>query len=161
MSIPKVPSGSNVGRGPSMNIGDYFGREASAYVKGKSNIIPGETAEGQLSLFSNGAFKTPSSMATSGRTVHSRVMKLIAAEAKGNPPFTPSSRVPAGRGTVGARVRLAARTQELAQKRAKAGVKGRPAPGSITPSKPAPKRIGPQSADEAKVDDLFGIPWGK
>lgn len=78
---------------------------------------------------------------------------------KATPPWSGGSS-PRGSGSLRARVKLAARTQELAQKKVKAGVKGRSVPGSIMPSTPTPRRIGPLTAGEAKVDDLFGVPWG-
>ena len=124
----------------------------------RGGIIPSETKSGQLSMLPHnyGAVKTPKPM-TAGE-LHSAVLRGIKESSK--PPFTPSGRVSMSEGTARARVKLAARTQELAQKRAKAGV-GRPVPGSITRSNPRPRRVGPLSAGEAKVDDLFGVPWGK
>lgn len=124
----------------------------------RGGMIPSETAGGQLSMLPHNYGATKVAKGMSPGQLHKAVMRGIREMDKAKPPFTPTG--VASSGPVRARVKLAARTQELAQKRAKAGV-GRPVPGSITRSKPSPRRVGPQSAGEAKVDDLFGVPWGK
>lgn len=133
---------------------------AYKYAK-EGGIIPSETAAGQLSMLPHDYGRVPKRRPMNERELHRAVMRGIKADYASRPPFPATRRVSAVDGPTRARVKLAARTQELAQKRARAGVKGRSVPGSITPSTPSPRRIGPLSAGEAKVDELFGITWGK
>ena len=118
----------------------------------KRALIPGETAAGQLSMLPS-AFGRTTKAAPSAAKVHKELMGMIAKEYAATPPFK-ASRL-AGTGDPRAQVTGLARQEELAMKR-KTKKQRMPKPGQVVPYT-APKRYGPNTRSEQRVDDLFGV----
>lgn len=160
---------------------------AYKYAK-KGGIIPSETSSGQLSMLPHNYGTIPTPKPATAKQIHSAVVsgaaKSLGSKRGGSvqpkPPFSDGKKAV---GSAKQRSKLLARKQELRQKQYNKykqqqlsefgisrhtmsrgyspmqGVNGRPAPGKLYKSAPKGRRIGPNTASEAKVDDLFGKAW--
>lgn len=152
---------------------------AYKYAK-KGGIIPSETPTGQLSMLPHSYGSVPKAAPVNPARVHALLLKGIRESAKSTPPFSGGKKAV---GSAKQRSKLLARKQELRQRQYSKykqqqlnefginsdtmsrgyspmrGVKGRPAPGKPYKTAPKGRRIGPDTASEARVDDLFGKAW--
>lgn len=139
--IPKPKPGSAISPLP---------RPSSYFKGGAGGLIPGETASGQTMLFQGSMFKKPTPRPMSEAHLKRKVMQGIKQDATKKPPFAPSGKVS---GAARDKVKGVARREELARKKNK---KKLPKPGQVVPYD-APKRYGPNTKSEQRVDDLFGV----
>ena len=128
-------------------------KAASDFVKGKSNIIPSETKSGQTGLFMPSDYKPAIPKRTpQGGPGLGGIMT--------SPPFKGGGRFTSG--DPRAAVTGLARREELSMKSkvaAKRSKAKKPVKGSITTSMPKGRAMGPDTKEQSKVDDLFGVKW--
>lgn len=119
-------------------------KAASDFVKGTSKIIPSETKSGQTGLFGPSDYKIPRPKRTpQGGPGLGGVMS--------SPPFKGGGRFISG--DPRAAVTGLARREELS-------MKSKVAAKRIKAKKPVKGRaMGPDTQEQSKVDDLFGVKW--